>query len=100
EDALGHRLESDDRGVAIGEEGDQLVFVETMVAVVELRRRIDVQHLLPHGGVTVDMGGNNSKLSKGAHIDLVLSGLPGLGLHPNALQYDRTRRATPGRTAS
>src|SRR5262249_5332334 len=61
EHALRHRLKADDGGIAIFEESDQLVFVETMRDVVKFCARIDIEHFLPHGGMAVDVIGGDAE---------------------------------------
>ena len=61
EHALGHRLEADDGGVAVGEERDQFVLAETVAAVVKLGGGIGVEHLLPHCRMAVDVIGDDTE---------------------------------------
>ena len=62
EHALGHRLEADDRGVAVLS-GTRSVSSSPRrwPAVVELRLRIDVEHLLPHGRMAADVIGGDAE---------------------------------------
>jgi len=64
--ALGHRLEADDGRIAVLEKLDQLVLVEAMTDIVKLRIRMDVEHLLAHGGMTGDaIGGDTEAIERG-----------------------------------
>ena len=60
EHTLGHRLETDDGGLAVADERDQLVFVHAVRAVVEFCVGIEGEHFLPRRGETCDVIGRDS----------------------------------------
>jgi hypothetical protein len=44
------------------------ILIEAMAAVMELGRRLDVQHLLPHCRMAVDVVCDNSKFLESGHV--------------------------------
>ena len=61
------RLETDDRSIAALQKLDQIVFARSKRLVVKFCIRIDVEHFLPHGGMAVDVIGNDAEALECRH---------------------------------